>query len=749
MRKLYCTILLSIMLFANALYAQGEKLTHIDSLCIAVTSGNIPDTLKAKFCTEICSKWIGKDQKLDSIDKYSNIGLRCAWENKMYTEYIDILLAKAVCTIRLGDDKGFEYMYDALDLSDSLKDEKLRTKTLRRLATSYSNNGDFALGFKYNTLCLESAQKANNLKTMAFTYRTMGILNYNVNLYENAIRYYTLAKDIFKDINDTLFVSTCNRDIAQAQYKKADNFENKYVAIQFELSFIEMMNDNDFTYQDACLSILEETWRLMREYNRKEYQDTLQNIIDDLYKRATESGAYNQQLSKEFINANIIYNLSKKNYKKAKEYVDNILEELETDHSIGIYDLYLTVIDYYKLTENWERAYYYTEKNNYFKAKFANLESSVKTERTLANKKYEERIHQREIEARDKQIAYEIQNTIQKGLNIFMLVTVVIIITIIAVRVSDLRETKKQEKVLVSSSKRLEVYNERLKSIQKLVITQNEEIISQNILLQVNRDDLIRQHKKFISSLDYAHRIQQALVQSEKIVQKVFNQSFVLWLPLDVVSGDFYWIYEDKYKKYVVTADCTGHGVPGALVSMLGISMLNDISVKFSQLTTMDIMNMYRDAFRNSLQDNLVYDGMDLALYSIDKQTNVLQFTGAHRPLFLIRNHELTELKPDRMGINNTFITDKFQFTNQEIQLQEGDMIYTFSDGITDQLGGEGGRNKFSMNQLRGLLKEISGLELSIQKSTINATITHWMSSFKTTSQTKQLDDILLIGVKI
>jgi serine phosphatase RsbU (regulator of sigma subunit) len=330
-----------------------------------------------------------------------------------------------------------------------------------------------------------------------------------------------------------------------------------------------------------------------------------------------------------------------------------------------------------------------------------------------------------------------------------MLVTVVIIITIIVVRVSDLRETKKQEKVLVSSSKRLEVYNERLKSIQKLVITQNEEIISQNILLQVNRDDLIRQHKKFISSLDYAHRIQQALVQSEKIVQKVFNQSFVLWLPLDVVSGDFYWIYEDKYKKYVVTADCTGHGVPGALVSMLGISMLNDISVKFSQLTTMDIMNMYRDAFRNSLQDNLVYDGMDLALYSIDKQTNVLQFTGAHRPLFLIRNHELTELKPDRMGINNTFITDKFQFTNQEIQLQEGDMIYTFSDGITDQLGGESGRNKFSMNQLRGLLKEISGLELSIQKSTINATITHWMSSFKTTSQTKQLDDILLIGVKI
>jgi len=282
----------------------------------------------------------------------------------------------------------------------------------------------------------------------------------------------------------------------------------------------------------------------------------------------------------------------------------------------------------------------------------------------------------------------------------------------------------------------------RKKEVNKLFEEQNKKITEQN--------DIIKQQERAISdSISSASLIQKALLPKHKILYNNVNM-FVFYRPLDVVSGDFYWMTKKDDKLIIAAADCTGHGVPGAFMTMLGISLLNEIVNKENPVLANEVLNKLRDSVISSLSpenEQTVIDineieNIDIALCVIDYPNMTLQYAGAFNPLYLIRDNELTEIKADRMHITYSDFTGKKAFTNILISLQPNDCIYIFSDGYADQFGGSE-LKKFTTKRLKAELLKVSHLSISEQEEIMVKKHDDWKGNIG------QLDDVLLIGIKI
>ena len=283
------------------------------------------------------------------------------------------------------------------------------------------------------------------------------------------------------------------------------------------------------------------------------------------------------------------------------------------------------------------------------------------------------------------------------------------------------------------------------------IIGKNQEIIAQ-------RDDLKTKSEDITSSLVYAKRIQTAVLPNELDLQAMLSNYFIIYRPKDIVSGDFYWIAQKENKVYIVVADCTGHGVPGAFMSMLGIAFLNEIINKKGIVHSNDLLEELRTQLKKVLGQTGVSDeqkdGMDIGLAILDKQTNILQYSGAYHSLYLFRkntvevvleNGEIEEsemilIKGNRQPVG--VFPKETPFTKTEIQLFEGDMFYMFTDGYESQFGGDKGEI-FKIRRLKELLKNIHHYPLADQKFELEMVFDQWRTS------NEQVDDILILGVRI
>jgi serine phosphatase RsbU (regulator of sigma subunit) len=270
--------------------------------------------------------------------------------------------------------------------------------------------------------------------------------------------------------------------------------------------------------------------------------------------------------------------------------------------------------------------------------------------------------------------------------------------------------------------------------------------LEQDLIAKIReqKDEIERQQKELTESLEYAGSIQSALLPDMRYFKKAFPDSFVLFNPRDVVSGDFYWFSRKGNYVAIAAADCTGHGVPGAFMSILGMSFLNEIVSKcIPQANT--ILNRLRENVMKALHQTGDIgehkDGMDIALCVIDLEQRDLQFSGAFNPLYLIRNAELTETRGDKMPIGVNAVIEK-SFSNYRVKLQEGDIIYIFSDGYADQFGGAD-EKKFRYRTLKELLVRIHRKPMEMQKDELERIFSKWKGDLE------QVDDVLIIGIKI
>lgn len=286
--------------------------------------------------------------------------------------------------------------------------------------------------------------------------------------------------------------------------------------------------------------------------------------------------------------------------------------------------------------------------------------------------------------------------------------------------------------------------NERV--LEQKVVERTEQVVKQKEEIEVKTKELEILFKQVTDSIHYAKRIQEAILPPNNLVKQILPDSFVLYKPKDIVSGDFYWIDKKGDWSYFAAVDCTGHGVPGAFMSIVGYNLLKDILKNTDSIEPSIIMDKMNDGVANTLHTNTTSgkqtkDGMDMTLCALNYNTLELQFSGAFNPLYIIRNNELIQYKADKFPVG-MFIGEKQNFTNNKIQLQKGDSIYIFSDGYADQFGGPRGK-KFMAGNFRQLLLDVSKLPIERQKTALNQTIEEWRGNLE------QVDDMLIIGVQV
>jgi len=377
----------------------------------------------------------------------------------------------------------------------------------------------------------------------------------------------------------------------------------------------------------------------------------------------------------------------------------------------------------------------------------------------IKQKEQEQEIELLEHQKQLDQLKIERQETAKKTM-IWMIVLVVVIAAVILVSLISVR---KRNLLLAKQKLEIEEKNVDLEQKHEEIITQRDEIELQRDRLFEQKEEIQHINSEVTKSIEYARRIQSSALPDQSFLEKYVTDHFVFFKPRDIVSGDFYWFANVEKITIIVVADCTGHGVPGAFMSMLGMSLLKEIIVKEYITHPGVILRKMRKEIINALKQKGVSgeqsDGMDMALISLNHETNIMQFAGAYNPLYILREkklcnnknlkgfktlegdgHILHEIYADKMPIAIYDRMDKF-FTH-EIELLNGDLLYMFSDGYADQFGGPQGK-KFKYIQFKRLILANANKSMTRQKESLDKTLEEWKGDLD------QIDDIIVLGLRV
>lgn len=286
--------------------------------------------------------------------------------------------------------------------------------------------------------------------------------------------------------------------------------------------------------------------------------------------------------------------------------------------------------------------------------------------------------------------------------------------------------------------------NERF--LEEKVRQRTAEVVKQKEEIDKQKEQIEEYFIQVTDSIKYAQKIQEAILPPESYVRKLLPDSFIFYRPKDIVSGDFYWLGEADERVFFAAVDCTGHGVPGAFMSIVGYNQLKQAIITTSGGSPAEILDHLNVGVSETLhqkdENSTSKDGMDIAICSLNYKTKELEYAGAFNPLYLLRNNEIIQVKGDKFPIGSFLDGETPNFTNHKIQLETGDQLYIFSDGYADQFGGPRGK-KFMYKKFRDLLIANGSKDLSVQKDLLRESLYDWMG------EEEQVDDILVIGVKV
>jgi serine phosphatase RsbU (regulator of sigma subunit) len=412
------------------------------------------------------------------------------------------------------------------------------------------------------------------------------------------------------------------------------------------------------------------------------------------------------------------------------------------------------------------------DKAFYYLMQYADLNDSLFNQEkmmqlTEMQEKYESEKKEKELLEKDLELSEkEKEAGIQKGIRNFLIAGLLAVVVFATLVFRSYRQKKKANRIISGKNTLLEQANAE-------ILAQRDEIEAQRDEIQAQRDTVVKQkdhieiiHEEQTSSIRYAQRIQNAMLPSLDMLKEKGLESFLIFHPRNIVSGDFYWVAYQENTLVIAVADCTGHGVPGAFMSMLGIAFLKEIVMK-EYITQPDIVlkRLRREVVRSLKQEGgNQRDGMDIALCTLNLDTLEMQFAGANNPLYIVKsaighwplavgqgtteansqqptaNGQLIELKGDKMPIGIHERMDNF--TLHTHTLQKGDCIYLFSDGMADQFGGPAGK-KFKYKQLKESLTANGQQPMASQKESIDKLFSEWKGHLE------QVDDVTILGIKI
>lgn len=600
----------------------------------------------------------------------------------------------------------------------------------------YWKLGDYekAIGFQQEALNFfeeigHEVGIANTLTNIGVCYENINTDNQgidNITNYSNALRYYERSLKYRIELADSFEISNSYLNIA--------NIKSRLIDEKYMIRFGNNWNDSlltRFSGEELLKSYNEPIETYNQSLKIKERLNDVNGIgliYHNLGKIYSNCGYFNKafsyfekslEISKHthntLLEANLLMDIgnayySKKNLSLAlKNYMLSLNITTKYDYK------YITRYVYLALSRIYESLEKSKESLNYYK-KYIAVKDSIMSEEKY--KQIAELETKYETEKKEKEIQLlNVDNELQKN------------------------KVKQARLIIVFISMGIALIMFFLVVVYKQFIAKRKA----NIKLEAQNRLIKKQKEDITDSITYASRIQSALLPPQELLDKLLKEYFVLYLPKDIVSGDYYWASEYENKVILAVADCTGHGVPGAFMSMLGISFLNEIVNKRTNLKANDILTDLRAYIIKSLRQSMTSatgkDGMDMALTIIDRNSMTIEYAGAFNPLIVCKNGSLIEYKADRMPVGIHLKYD-IPFENNIIQIEKGDMFYAFSDGFQDQFGGTDKR-KFMVKRLKELFLEIYNEPLEKQKEILHTTHDMWKG------YNAQLDDILIIGVKI
>ncbi len=705
--------LIQLIFFLSLVGQAFSQSSQIDSLkAILVNLGE--DTLKVNTLNKLASSVYRSDP-----DQAIEIGL----EAKSLAERLKYLEGNAYALKFIGLGYYLQSNYveasinweQSLEIFKTLDNENGIANLLGNLATIHWTLGEDVLAIEYFLQSLKIAEKIGDSIRLATCFNNIGaIYSDNPKTLKEAIEYYSKSVKIGESCNyldvigtgsfnlGLIFIEKEMYDSALYYFEKSITASNNTVDVADPLNYIGIVHAKKGNYQTAIKYQMEALNIAQKADAKLKETEVLLGLAD------TYQNQGNTKLA-------ITY------YERAI----NIAEEIGLNYELQ--DAYEGLALIHAELLDFQNAHKYLSLLNSIEETIYDIETDDKVNNLMFSYQLEKKEQQIELQesqiiAKDAKIKQ--QKTYRNALGAGFLAVLIIIIVIMFAYIQKRKDTKKI----------VEQYDKILEA--------NEELITLN-------EAISKQNNEIVDSINYAQRIQAAMLPPDSYVSELLNENFVLHKPRDIVSGDFYWIKQINQYIILLAADCTGHGVPGALMSMLGISYLNEIVQRREITQANHILNELRKQIKFSLrqhgQPDEAKDGIDLALCVLDQRNMMMQYSGANNPLYLIRDvkdvPELIEIKPDRMPVGYYQGKDK-SFSNHDIQLQMGDTFYVFSDGYIDQKGGKDNK-KFMSKKFKTLLLEIHDQPMYDQKNLLDKTLSDWMGT------NSQMDDILVVGVRV
>jgi len=775
----YIYFVITILLYfayPQQLMAQPGK--KLDSLDKAYKSSGI-DTSKAIILSEMADilRYMDPDTALTLSQKGLSLSQKIKFKKG---EALNLFMIGAIKNQYNNFDTAIIFCNKSLKISEEIQFKFLIARNLNLLALCYSANGNNALALEYHFRALGIRTEIQDSKGMTASYNNIAIIYANQGNYTNSLDYYLKSLRISEKLNDSINIAACYNNIAAIylhQYKLSEALDYclKALNVYENMKNIKMIS---FCYNNIAQIYLDQDKdSLALEYNLKSLNlkrkindqsgiaNSYQNIAEIYQKRQNYTVALEylfkslkitEELNDQDGIATTCQSISRAFFKQENltDALRYAKKSFEISKGLNSYDLVNQSADMlyniYKIQNNFKDALFYHEEAKAANDSMVSVEKNKKLEKLQFGYEIDKKKNEIEILEKDKKIALQNERT-QRLYTMFFAVGFALLFLLVFVIFRSRQQAHRANFQLIAQKAEILRKNTEL---QKL----NEEITAQRDDINEKKKIIENKNKNITDSIRYAKRIQDAMLPSATVLDEHIKNHFILFRPRDIVSGDFYWMKYANDLLYVVAADCTGHGVPGAFMSMLGISLLNEIILKNEYNRAHLVLNQLRSRIKESLHQtgmkNETQDGMDIALCIFDFKNHKVNFAGAYNPLIILRQCDevletdickdgfiLREVKANRMPIG-IHPKDYESFTNIEVELKPKDRLYIFSDGYVSQSGGPK-NDKLKISRLKDALLEVQLQPMTEQYNSLNSLLDSWMGKLE------QVDDILVIGLEI
>lgn len=662
------------------------------------------------------------------------------------TNYIQTLVDS--CKALYGDLKAEnsiitgENAISVIELSLVNADAKTRKKMisqksalLRTIGNNYKDiMVDFPRALDYYQRSLKSAREVDDKVNSAGALFNTGSIYNELKDYNKALDYLNQSLKVFQSIDHTGGIAIANSSIG-AVY---NSLNQDSLALKYYQNSLNLYNEIQDTASAATqLNSMAEIF-----VKQKRYSEAFSNYQTSL--KMYEAIGDSFDIAFSLAGIGIIYQDGEKNLKKAEEYFLKALD-ISRKFNLELQKEALNALkDLYHGQRRYKEAFEMGEQYNLIKDSISSQQNVQEVMRRELVTDFGEKQAKLQAE-KEKDAAVAEEKSRRQKVTIWSVVAGLVLVAVFSVFVLNRwRLTQRQNKIIEAQKTEVETQRELADSRRIIAEEQKGVIETQKAEVEKAKHEVEEKNKDITDSINYAQRIQRAVLPHRRDIRAAFPESFVLFRPKDIVSGDFYWAAAGKDFFNIGCCDCTGHGVPGAFMSLLNISFLNQ-TVKERGITDPDkILNDVRQSIVRALNpdgNDERKDGMDAVLCSIDIKNKVLHAACANNPIWYIQNGELKEIKPDKMPVGS-HTNMEVSFTKHSIQLQDGDSIYLFTDGYADQFGGPKNK-KFRYKQLEDILLANTLLPMKTQKDILENAFMEWKG------KCEQVDDVLVIGIRI